>query len=42
MEENVKRRFTKLLTQAKRHKNNFKNTNYDLDKKMGKFMEERN
>ena len=40
-DDRVKRMFTKLATNAVRHKNNFKNTNYDLDRKVIKFMKER-
>lgn len=33
--------FTKLHTNAVRHKNNFKYTNYDLDRRMTTFMKTR-
>ena len=40
-DERVTRVFSKLQTQAIRHKNDFKHTNYDLDQKITRFMNER-
>ena len=40
-EERVERMFSHMATNARRHKSNFKNTNYDLDRKVTKFMKER-
>ena len=37
----MSRVFSKVQIRAKRHKNDFKNTNYDLDKKIERFMNER-
>ena len=40
-EDRINRMFTKLATNAVRHKNNFRHTNYDLDRKVTRFMKER-
>ena len=40
-DERIDKMFKKLATNAVRHKNNFRHTNYDLDRKVTKFMKER-